>query len=81
VLQPHKLDRFMQRVSRQKLQGSALHNYREHFKPTPDSYDHDNDHQHATRLLLKAEPQSGKTGTSSFVSMAFIFAFPTVRFA
>ncbi len=62
-MQASKLDRYMQRKTKGKLQGSAIHNYRLNFKPTLDSYDHGNKDVHRRRLLLKAEPQSGKTGT------------------
>lgn len=61
-MQPSKLDRYMQRKGKGKLQGFALHDYRANFKPTKDSYDFDNKSVHSRRLLLKAEPQSGKTG-------------------
>lgn len=61
-VQASKLDRYMQRNSKGKLQGSAVHNYRANFRPTPDSYDYKNEDFHMRRLLLKAEPQSGKTG-------------------
>ena len=63
-MQPSKIDRYMQRKGRGKLQGAAVHNSRQHFKPTPDSYDHNNNSFHMRRLLLKAEPQSGKTGVA-----------------
>lgn len=61
-VQASKLDRYMQRNTKGKLQGSAIHEYRSKFKPTSDSYDYDNKEFHWRRLLLKAEPQSGKTG-------------------
>lgn len=61
-VQASKLDRYMQRNSKGKLQGTAVHRYRDSFRPTPDSYDHGNKSFHMRRLLLKAEPQSGKTG-------------------
>ena len=61
-LQASKLDRYMQRSTKGKLQGSAIHEYRRNFRPTPDSYDYGNKETHPRRLLLKAEPQSGKTG-------------------
>lgn len=64
LMQASKLDRYMQRKppSRKKLQGMAIHDYRDNFKATSESYDADNRTKHITRLLLKAEPQSGKTG-------------------
>lgn len=62
-LQASKLDRYLQIAARNKrLQGSEIHNYRENYKPTTDSYDAQNSSKHTLRLLLKAEPQSGKTG-------------------
>jgi len=62
VTQASKLDRYMQRTTKGKLQGSAVHDYRQYFKPTSDSYDCGNLEKHSRRMLLKAEPQSGKTG-------------------
>ena len=63
VWQASKLDRYLQIAARNKrLQGSGIHNYRENYKPTIDSYDAQNSSKHTLRLLLKAEPQSGKTG-------------------
>lgn len=69
-VQASKLDRYMQRNSKGKLQGSAIHEYRAKFKPTSDSYDYDNKEFHWRRLLLKAEPQSGKTGNAQLHILA-----------
>ena len=73
-VQASKLDRYMQRNSKGKLQGSAIHEYRAKFKPSSDSYDHDNKEFHWRRLLLKAEPQSGKTGVAQLPHVGFLCA-------
>lgn len=65
AIQASKLDRYLQACKKGKLQGLAIHDYRANFKPTADHYDFGNDNPsaiHPMRLLLKAEPQSGKTG-------------------
>ena len=58
----------MQRSTKGKLQGSAIHDYRHYFNPTSDSYDCGNLEKHSRRMLLKAEPQSGKTQVTVAVS-------------
>ena len=65
-MQAGNMDKYMRKVHRSvALKGHQLQDVRRHFKPTDDSYDNVSkaDHQHHThRLLLKAEPQVGKTG-------------------
>lgn len=73
-VQASKLDRYMQRNSKGKLPGSAIHNYRANFRPTPDSYDSGNRSFHMRRLLLKAEPQSGKTGSIQLQDVGFVMS-------
>ena len=58
------MDKFVRKIKpRAPLKGAALKDIRRHFKPTDDSYDNVRERQtHKQRLLLKAEPQVGKTG-------------------
>ncbi|DBA71017.1 TPA: hypothetical protein ACH3X2_011447 [Trebouxia sp. C0005] len=58
------MDKFMRKIRPSAaLKGAQLKDVRRHFKPTDLSYDNVAVHQvHEQRLLLKAEPQVGKTG-------------------
>lgn len=58
------MDKFMRKIKpKAALKGAHLKDIRRHFRPTDDSYDNVQDHQtHRQRLLLRAEPQVGKTG-------------------
>ena len=60
------MDKFMRKIRPSAaLKGAHLKDVRGHFKPTDLSYDNVAVHQtHEQRLLLKAEPQVGKTGMS-----------------
>ena len=73
-MQAGQLDRYMKLGNKKKLSSEELHQYRQFFAAV-DSFDakvsetpwdpHDPDHwklQKHTRLLLRAEPQIGKTG-------------------
>lgn len=63
------MDKFMRKIRPSAaLKGAQLKDVRRHFKPTDLSYDNVAVHQvHEQRLLLKAEPQVGKTGMSVLV--------------
>ncbi len=63
-MQAGTMDKFMRKIRPSAaLKGAHLRDVRRHFKPTDLSYDSVEIHQtHKQRLLLKAEPQVGKTG-------------------
>lgn len=58
------MDKFVRKIkTKAPIKGAGLKDIRRHFRPTDDSYDSVREHQtHKQRLLLKAEPQVGKTG-------------------
>lgn len=63
AMQAGKVDKFMSYV-KPRLRGSAVHNYRDEAKAANNHYDtkRHSPHIHDNRLLLKAQPQQGKTG-------------------
>ena len=66
LVQAGSMDKFMRKIRPSAaLKGAHLKDVRRHFKPTDLSYDNVAVRQiHEQRLLLKAEPQVGKTGMS-----------------
>ena len=67
MMQAGKVDKFMSYV-KPRLRGSAVHNYRDEARAANNHYDchtkRPPHHIQQNRLLLRAQPQQGKTGTA-----------------
>ena len=80
-MQANQLDRYVDRATGKiggAKRGVEVHNYRENYVAATNSFDNwcsdvmPNNWQHDRRLLLKAEPQVGKTGQSIIIPVMCI---------